>query len=66
MIETFKNGYLAEPFSADDLAKGIEWVINNPRYLQLRQNAREKVLNEFGMDSVAQRYKEVYEKILAE
>jgi len=47
MIEYQKNGYLAQPFDTDDLATGIEWVLNTPNYQQLCDNAREKVLTHF-------------------
>lgn len=43
MIEHRKNGYLAKPFDTDDLAKGIEWVLNTANYQQLCDNARDKV-----------------------
>ena len=64
MIEHQKNGYLADPFSVDDLAKGIDWVLNNPEYETLKQNARKKVLQQFEMVRVAQQYKELYEKVM--
>ncbi len=64
MIEHQINGYLADPFSASNLAKGIDWVLNNPEYETLKQNARKKVLEQFEMVKVAQQYKELYENIL--
>ncbi|MBU4468618.1 MAG: glycosyltransferase family 4 protein [Candidatus Omnitrophica bacterium] len=66
MIEHQVNGYLADPFSTDDLTKGIDWVLYNPEYETLKQNARKKVLQQFEMVKVAQQYKELYESILAE
>ncbi len=65
MIEQQINGYLAQPFSTDDLAKGIDWVLNNPDYNNLRQKAREKALREFEMVKVAKWYKKLYEEILS-
>ncbi len=49
MIEHKKNGYLAKPFEPQDLANGIEWILNldNKDYNKLCDNAREKVLKEF-------------------
>lgn len=64
MIEQQINGYLAQPFSTDDLARGIDWVLNNPDYDNLRQKAREKALREFEMLRVAGQYKKLYEEIL--
>jgi glycosyltransferase involved in cell wall biosynthesis len=66
MIENRINGYLATPFSADDLVKGIDWVLDNPEHENLRQKARKKVLKEFEMVKVTGQYKKLYEEILAE
>jgi len=45
MIDHKKNGYLAKPFESQDLADGIEWVLNlgENKYNELCNNAREKV-----------------------
>jgi len=64
MVEHQKNGYLAMPFDSIDLARGIEWVLNNSNYDELCQNAREKVLKEFDSKIVARKYIELYEEIL--
>jgi glycosyltransferase involved in cell wall biosynthesis len=64
MIEHQNNGYLAKPFEAEDLAKGIDWVLNNENYETLCKNAREKVLKEFDSKVVARRYMELYREIL--
>jgi glycosyltransferase involved in cell wall biosynthesis len=68
MIEYKINGYLAKPFQAQDLANGIEWVLNlkNNEYEKLCQNAREKVLREFDSRLVAKKYVALYEEILNE
>ncbi len=64
MIEHQKNGYLAKSFEIDDLAYGIERVLNAEDYDELCQNAREKVLKEFDSVVVANKYIELYEDIL--
>lgn len=64
MIDHQKNGYLAEPFNAEDLKSGIEWILNNEDYDELCQNAREKVLREFDSTVVAKKYIGLYEGIL--
>ena len=64
MIEHHKTGYLAEPFDSNDLAKGIEWVLNSESYDELCQNAREKVLREFDSQVVAKKYIDLYNKII--
>jgi glycosyltransferase involved in cell wall biosynthesis len=59
------NGYKAEPFQAEDIAKGIEWVITNNQNNQLGKNAREKVLKCFDSKVVAKQYIELYQQILS-
>lgn len=64
MVEHLKSGYLATPFSSEDLAFGIKWVLTNPNYNELSQNARRKVLQEFDSIVVAKKYVELYREIL--
>lgn len=66
MIEQQKNGYLAQPFDTDDLAKGIKWVLNTPNYQQLCDNARDKVLTHFDSQIVAKQYIVLYKEILGQ
>ncbi|MDW8003169.1 MAG: hypothetical protein RMJ39_11070 [Deltaproteobacteria bacterium] len=64
MIEYIINGYLAKPFDSEELARGIDWVLNAPNYHELSLNARAKVLKEFDSRLVAKRYIELYKSIL--
>jgi len=66
MIEHKINGYLAKPFQAQDLADGIEWVLNlnEKEYNQLCKNAREKVLKEFDSKVVAEKYIKLYKELI--
>ena len=66
MIAHRANGYLAIPFEAEDLARGIEWVLHNDDYAVLCDNARQKVVREFDSQVVAQKYIELYREILDE
>ena len=66
MIDHKVNGYLAKPFDTDDLAKGIEWVLNAPNYQQLCDNARDKVLTHFDSQLVAKQYIALSKEILAQ
>ena len=66
MIEHQKNGYLAQPFNTDDLADGIEWLLNAANYQQLCDNARNKVLTHFDSQIVAKQYIALYKEILAQ
>ena len=65
IVDHKSNGYLAQPFDTDDLAKGIEWVLDAPNYQQLCDNAREKVLTHFDSQLVAKQYIALYKEILA-
>jgi len=65
VVEHKCTGYLAQPFDAEDLANGIAWVIEDEaRWQALSHQARQKVEDEFAIESVAQRYAELYKEIL--
>ncbi len=57
-----QTGYLAEAFSAADLAKGIQWTIDHDDPKQLSQTCRDYVLENFEAGVVAQQYIEEYQK----
>lgn len=63
MVEHLQNGYLAKPFESKDLARGIDWVLNEPSEI-LRERARSKVLNDFESTKIAKRYIDLYKEIL--
>ena len=65
IINHQQNGYLANPFEVEDLAKGIVWVLEDQeRHQKLRFHAREKSLREFTLEIQASRYLSLYEEIL--
>lgn len=64
MIEHQQNGYLAQPLDTQDLAQGIDWVLNNANYQQLCECARQKVLQQFDSKLVAKQYIALYQDIL--
>ncbi len=65
IIKHEHNGYLARPFDPEDLAKGIEWVLESGDYYhQLKEEARSIVQREFSQEIQARRYLELYEDIL--
>ena len=65
MVEHKVNGFLAEFKSAEDFATGINYVLNAANIDELKTNARNKVLNTFTNDIVAEQYMEVYKSVLA-
>ncbi len=60
------NGYLAKKFDPNDLATGIDWVLNTNNYEELSNNARQKVLREFDSKVVSKKYIDLYNNILEE
>jgi len=65
IVEHLKTGYIASAFSVRDLAKGIEWVLNTPKYSVLCENARKKAVLEFDSEVVAQKYIHYYTDIIS-
>ena len=60
------NGYLATPHCAGDLARGIAWCLDEVRRSEdLGYRARLTVEEEFDIEVVADRYRMLYERILA-
>lgn len=64
MIDHKQNGYLAKEKDSEDMAKGIEWCVAHNTDGTLSKNAREKVVNNFTIDIVSEKYKELYEAIV--
>jgi glycosyltransferase involved in cell wall biosynthesis len=64
LIEHQLNGYLAHPFDTQDLAKGIQWILQHDSSEQLLQASRNKVLQEFDSSVVAKKYIGLYEQVL--
>jgi len=65
MIEHQAGGYLAQPYAAEDLAAGIEWVLaDDERLRRLSMNARRKCEDDFEISKVAARYISLYGSLL--
>ena len=64
MVEHKVNGYLAQEQDSDDLALGIHWCLENNQDGVLSQAAREKVLREYTIERVGERYAKLYRSIL--
>lgn len=63
IVDHKKNGYKALPFAAEDLAKGIDWVLTEADPKLLAKNAREKAVACFDSKVVAAQYISLYESI---
>jgi glycosyltransferase involved in cell wall biosynthesis len=64
IVDHQKNGYLAKPFEIDDLAKGIEWILNSTDYEGLCRNARDKITAEFDEKAVVKQYIDLYHEVM--
>ncbi|EKV00915.1 glycosyltransferase [Leptolyngbya sp. PCC 7375] len=65
IVEHQKNGYRAACFSSEDLAKGIEWTLENTERLQqLSQQARQTVITNFSFEVQSTSYKQLYQELL--
>lgn len=66
LVDHQQNGYLAEPFEVEDLAKGIVWVLEDKeRHYKLQRQAREKGLRQFASELQAHRYLSLYKELLS-
>jgi glycosyltransferase involved in cell wall biosynthesis len=66
MIEHKANGYLAKALDPDDLAQGLEWILNDPeRAGRLGAAGRKKALTEYPLSLQAERYLKLYTDLLA-
>lgn len=64
LIEHEHEGYLAQPFDTTDLARGINWVLEDgQRWQRLSQQARKKVEQKFDIKNIAKRHMSLYEEI---
>jgi glycosyltransferase involved in cell wall biosynthesis len=59
-----REGYLARPFDSEELARGIEWVLENQQRLYaLSENSRKKAMDEFDIQRTSSKYVELYQEI---
>ncbi len=65
IIDHQLNGYLADPFEIEDLARGIRWILeDSDRHQKLCDHSRQKAKQEFSLELQARRYLCVYQEIL--
>ncbi|WP_439183596.1 glycosyltransferase [Carboxylicivirga taeanensis] len=66
MIEHQVNGYLAEAFSAADLANGVNWCLeNDERQMTLSTQARGSVIKKFNEELISNQYLKLYQELTA-
>lgn len=61
IVSHHETGYLAKPFDAEDLARGIVWVLENGETVRLRKQARAVAIERFSYPTVAAQYQSTYE-----
>ncbi len=64
-IDHRRNGYVADYRSAEDLSKGIRWILTEADYEALSREAVRKVVQHYSQQSVAMKYLDVYDQALA-
>ncbi len=64
MVQHNRNGYLAQPRSADDLAQGIYQTLYQSSTQLLQAHARQKVIDCYSESKVAGQYRQVYKSFL--
>lgn len=65
MIDHKVNGYLAQAYDTVDLMNGIKFCLDNNQDNKMGEAARKKVINNFTIEEIAQKYIRLYEDILA-
>lgn len=64
MIDHKINGYVANYMDANDLANGIQWILNNPDPQALSEACVKKVQENYTEEVVAKQYIALYERLL--
>ena len=65
MIDHLKTGYVANYRDADDLAKGISWLLSEADREEMKHNCIKKVEHNYSQHAVALKYIEVYNQAMA-
>lgn len=65
-IDHLKNGYVAAYRNAEDLARGIRWILCEADYDSLSAAAVKKVNRCYSQQSVALKYTEIYNEAIAQ
>jgi glycosyltransferase involved in cell wall biosynthesis len=65
IVEHKVNGYKAKPFEPEDLANGINWVVNLDKYKDLSHSARDLALKKFDSAVIADQYIQLYKDLLS-
>lgn len=64
MVKHLENGYLASYKSAEDLADGIQWLIQHETPEDIQKEARRTILTNFSPTVVAQKHQDLYQHLI--
>jgi len=66
LIKHKQNGFLAEINNTDSLAEGMQWLLclEKKEKLTIEHNARLHIEQNFSIDRIAEKYIDIYEKLL--
>jgi glycosyltransferase involved in cell wall biosynthesis len=65
IVKHKETGYLAEPYNPEDLAAGIQWILEDEeRHHQLCQASRDRAVEHFDMNKIAKQFMQIYQEIL--
>lgn len=65
MVVHKSNGILATPYSADELAQGINYILEDDiRQQEMSISARKTVINSYSFTVIAGKYKELYDSLI--
>ncbi|MNG23928.1 hypothetical protein D3C84_1085900 [compost metagenome] len=60
-MEHQQTGYLAKPYDNQDMAAGLQWLLENPAECErLGLNARQRAEELWSKDSVVEQYRKIY------
>lgn len=64
MIDHKQNGYLAKKYEVEELAKGLQYCLYENESNRLGEAGRQKVLDNFRIEDVSDRYFQLYQRVL--
>lgn len=64
MVTHLENGYIADYKNSTDLMRGIYWVLFEADYKIVSQKARQKVVENYTEEIIAQKYYNLYNQLL--
>lgn len=65
IVEHQKTGWLSPAYDTQDLAKGIEWILTNPSSQEMSQASRDRAIQLFSDEAIANQYAHVYQQSVA-